>query len=456
MQAVIDPAMDISRMTDAGLGRPLVTSENYTDGLYALLPKLPVISTESDVVLLTGFNKIEQSGPDDASPTGFMKGCTVELPFAQYKKQTNCIELNRAFADAQQNELQLQQALNLITMAEMQTAGLFLERELQQEIWVGFGSRVEDSKKSYSMVNLQDQIEGRLEGVHPATVGDVKDFKKTDVGSTEQDIVEYLSMIAFYTWYTARRSSLAPATWAICMRPELWFELSAILPMRTTFRPEKNVRPENWTCGYCGSEKSFDLTACVGSCGAAREPINGQYICLSCGRVYFDEKVICWDTDAGTGCGAIKATQQVQDIDGLNCVIEGNCNFRDWMRDEQKMFINGSMYDVVLDWNIPEQKDGQGVFWSNLYFVPMTIGCDLPVTYIEYLNYRELDRSVLPDDSFWTDNGLYAWTPHQEHWDFMLSVQTQQRIVTLTPQLSGVIKDIAYRPLQHLTGATNA
>ena len=52
------------------------------------------------------------------------------------------------------------------------------------------------------------------------------------VDSTTKDIVDTISGMESYLYNYAERSGLAPVTWAIVMRPELWFELSAIWPCR--------------------------------------------------------------------------------------------------------------------------------------------------------------------------------------------------------------------------------
>src|SRR3954466_1719335 len=95
---------------------------------------------------------------------------------------------------------------------------------------------------------------------------------------------------------------------------------------------------------------------------------------------------------------------------------------RDQMRGDifnrtgQYLLIDGQQVPVILDDAITETEVGSGVFSSSIYFVPMTVLGNTPVTYLEYLNYdsaggaMEAARTFAPDGTFYTsDSGRFLW-----------------------------------------------
>jgi hypothetical protein len=66
----------------------------------------------------------------------------------------------------------------------------------------------------------------------PALYSDVKDFAFNAVDSATPDILNYLSMMEFYLRHIAERTNLMPVDWVLAMRPELFFELTAVWPCK--------------------------------------------------------------------------------------------------------------------------------------------------------------------------------------------------------------------------------
>ena len=134
----------------------------------------------------------------------------------------------------------------------------------------------------------------------------------------------------------------------------------------------------------------------------------------------------------------------------------------------QQMIVAASGYfDVVLDDGIFEQDSTNdanllaGEYASTIYFVPLTIVGNFPVTYREYLDYHHpvADANVAllqGRQDFWTDGGVYSWAIEQQKWCYKLSLKTEQRIVLRTPHLAGKIQNIKYIPLQHLRSSDPA
>jgi len=142
-------------------------------------------------------------------------------------------------------------------------------------------------------------------------------------------------------------------------------------------------------------------------------------------------------------------------IDGRENVAE-----RDRMRQGNTIDINGNNYRVVTDTGIFEHNNVNngslipGEYASSIYMVPLRVQGNLPVTFREYLDYRQSERDVAMTngklDAWWTDNGLFAWALTQEKWCYKFHLKTQQRVVLRAPHLAGRIDLVKYSPLQHL------
>jgi hypothetical protein len=198
-------------------------------------------------------------------------------------------------------------------------------------------------------------------------------------------------MLEFYLRNNAQKMGLDPVTWKIVMRPELWQELTAIWPLAYNTNRGSSITGQNST-------------------------------------IY---------------------------LDGRENVTE-----RDAMRNGMYLDVNGNRYEVVTDDGIYEKNSTnsvgllKGQYASSIYFVPMTIAGGMPVTYREYLDFRQAqpDVSLLrgTENFFWTDNGVYTWAIEYIKWCYKISLLTQQRVVLRTPHLAGRIDNIKYEPLQHL------
>lgn len=398
-----------------GLEREVITAHIRPEGIGSQLPLMPSVSTDPRFASITGFTQgygaAAENACDDA-PAGFMKGCELTNQFGLIRYDTNDIEFDvvmRKYNRGDFTDLQLWgtvigegmangmwasglnegQILQIVTMAEMITAGVLANRALVTQMWQGNVALGQFPGLDAQIAT--GQMDASTGTLCPALDSDVKEFGYDDVCGTGRDIVEYMSMMAYYLEFNARKMGLAPVQWAVVMRPELWFELSAC-----------------WPCSYLTNR--------------------------------------CKD-DAGTQVAVIND--------------QTNTALKDRMRDNMVIPINGRDYTVVVDDGIFEHNStnnanlAAGQFASSIYFVPLTILGGRPVTYREYLNYRDpvADANVrlLRDrNDFWTDNGVYSWAISNNKWCYTLHLKTEQRVVLRTPQLAGKIQNIMYSPLQHL------
>lgn len=399
--------------TTPGLERDVVSAHVRPFGIADTLPLIPTVNVSPHFGTLTGFTDVTGDEPDYAcedAPSGYVKGCTLSAQLGLLRRDSQTIDMDDVMlklhrgdftdlvlrgqvlgltnlnpSDTNQSDI-----LNLVTASEMVNVGVQVERLLSRQIWQGSVALGQFPGLDAQIATGQvDAVTGAL---CPAMDSDVKDFAYDFVGGSGRDIVEYLSMLEFYLNHNAMTMGLEPVTWVIAMRPELFFELTAV-----------------WPCLYNTHR-----------CGSADLGSNSQVV-----------------------------------IDGRDNVSE-----RDAMRNGRYLDINGKRYPVILDTGIYEHNNvnngnlNPGEYASSIYFVPLSITGGMPVTYREYLDYRQAARDVAYTqgklDAWWTDNGVFSWALTQEKWCYKFHVKTQQRVILRVPQLAGRIDAVAYTPLQHL------
>ena len=393
-----------------GLERDVITAHMRPHGLAGQIPMFPSVDENPIFASLTGVTDDVGSEPDTAcedAPTGYIKGCNLTARFGMLRRDTNTIEMddvmkrvNRGdftdlvlhgrllgLANLEPSGLNEAQVMNVVTMSEMVQTGVRAERRLGTQFWQGtYGTGTEfPGLDSQIATGIKDVDTGTL---CPALDSDVKDYNYAAIGAS---IVTYLSQLEWYLNYNATSMGLDPVQWVISMRPDLWFELTAL-----------------WPCAY-----------------------------------------------NTTKCSPAVDTNSTVYLDGRENTVE-----RDNMRNGMYIDINGRRYPVVVDTGIFEHTNvnngnlGLGEYASTIYMVPLTIAGGMPVTYRQYLDYRQAqpDISLLKgmETFFWTDNGLYSWALEQVKWCYKLALKTEQRVILRTPQLAGRIDHVKYSPLQHL------
>ena len=401
-----------------GIEPDVVTAMVTPQGLMGELPKFPSVTEHPFFATITGVSDDignEAVNPCDDEPTGFMKGCLLTAQFGRLSRSTGTIEFDKVMlkvnsgvntdlalrgrllglGDLGPGGLSEADALSIVTMSEMVQTGVRIERKLNKTSWQGTpaNNTAGGGYKEFPGLDAQiatGQIDAETGAACLALDSDVKDFNLNPVGGSSPSIVEYLSMLEFFLSFNAEKMGLDPVTWVYVMRPELWFELSAI-----------------WPCQY---NTNRCASAVIGS-----------------STVFID--------------GRENVAERDRMRRGKTIDINGN-SYR--VITDTGIFEKNSTNTVGL---LP------GQFASSIYAVPLTITGAWPVTYVEHVDYRQAARDVAllrGTENFWTDRGIYSWVSEFEKWCYQLSVKTEQRIVLRTPQLAGRIDDVKYEPLQHL------
>lgn len=401
--------------------RDVISAHIAPHGLAERLLHLPSVTESPLFATLTGYTATtgsEPVNPCDDAPAGYVKGCNITAPFGRVMRDTQTIEIDKVFLRANRGDfadlvlrgqvLNMQSAfnpgglndagiLNILTKSEMVTVGVNIDRTLSRHVFQAnpANNTAGGGYKEFRGLDLQiatNHRDAHTGAICTALDSDVKDFAFDLITGTGRSIVEYMSMMAFYLDNNATGSGLDPVNWVIVMRPDLWQELTAV-----------------WPC---------------------------QYNTNKC------------NTTPPTG------TTSTVYIDGRE-----NISDRDAFRAGMYLPINGRNYPVVLDTGIYEYTNTtsasvpNGQFASSVYFVPLTMTGNFPITYMEYLDYRQAQADVEflnGKAPFWTDDGKFYWAIDAANFCYKLKAKTERRMVLRAPQLAGRIDRIRYAPLQHL------
>ena len=380
------------------------------------LPLLPSVIEDPRFAALTGFTAPDGSQPSHAcqdAPSGFAKSCTLTAMFGLKRFDTQEIEMDQVMRRANRGDfgdLRLinqilgplaeeafpggvtrDNVLNVVTLMEMMRASAYMEMGLHTDAWQG--TVAAGSFPGLASQIATGQVDAATNTACPSLDSDVKDFACNDVCGSAMDIVDYLSSLLYYLDNLAMDTGMAPVTHKLYMRPQLWHELTNC-----------------WPCRY----NTFSCTV--------RDTAN---------------------IDAVPSIDATDMTAQ-----------------RDQIRRSLQLPINGKMYDVGLDTGIYEHTVttngclNPGEYSSNIYVVPLTVIGNWPVTYREYVDYKQAapDEALLRGMNQWfhTDDGAYSWSYNALRWCYIMSLKTEQRVVLRTPHLAGTLQNIKYSPLQHV------
>lgn len=396
-----------------GIERDVITAHVRPRGILSMLPRFPSTSEDPTFASLTGYTDGTAAEPTNScedAPAGYVKGCNLTARFGLVRRDTQTIEMDKVMMRKNRGDfkdlalrgsvlglqqmnpsgLDQSQILNLVTMSEMVQAGVNAERKLNTDAWQG--TIAAGTFPGLDSQIATGQVDADTNTACPSLDSDVKNFNYNDVCGTTLDIVEYVSMMHWYLQYNAESMGLDPVTWAIVVRPNLWFELSAC-----------------WPCKYLTNR--------------------------------------CLTSNVGANVAVINDNVNVNERDRIRREMVLPVNGV-----EIPVIVDTGIYEAN---NINNANLAAGQYASSLYFVPMTIADGFPVTYLEYLDYRaaQPDISLLPTgmpEFWWTDNGLWSWAYEGNKWCFKLSLKTEPRIVLRTPQLAGKIQNVRYTPLQHL------
>lgn len=403
--------------SQVGMENEVISTHIRPQGLGARLPVYPSNSTDPRFGVLTGFTAETGSRPvypcEDA-PKGMMKAGAITAQFGRVAHQTQTIEIDTLFGEGRgvNTNLRLmgqvlgqsalgpnmsqEDMLNLVVKSEMVGVGVQFERDLARLLWraTPANNTAGGGHKEFPGLDLQITtgiIDADTGVALPSLDSFIENFAYGAVGGTTRDIVRDLTFTAYFLQNLADRTGMSPVEWLIVMRPELWYELSAI-----------------WPCRYL-------TQGCTTLAGA--NPIS------------LNDGIIVRMRDE------MRANPRL-DLNG---------------RSYEVVLDDGIFeHDSTNNGSVPN-----GSYASSVYFVPITARGSFPVTYWEHKDYRGLARQVAPmgqgasNLQFWTDAGRFMWAMRQNLYCFDMQAKIEPRVVLRTPHLAAKLQNVLYTPPRH-------
>lgn len=384
---------------------------------------IPVVATrELNPIYpyITGFDEdgnAEPAGPCDDAPGGYIETCHQTAQFGRYTRSSKEMEYNE-LVGVLNNHLttnlrvlgsvlgdghallpgatgENSNFINSVIKTQMVVVGWLFQTVLGKQLWAGSPTNNNVGGGYREFPGLETLIStGKIDAFSgvacPALDSDVKDFNYNPVSGDQPDIVEYLSMMHYYLTHNASRMRLDPVEHMIVMRPQLFFELTRVWPVR-----------------YLTDRGGVTL--------------------------------------GGSDAIVINDNNNIAMRDEMR---QGNFL---WINGQRVPVVTD---DGIPEANSTTNANlAAGEFASDIYIVPLRAK-GMPVLYWEHLDYRAAlgDLSVLNNaQQFWpSDGGRFLWAAQQRNWCFKIQAKIEPRVVLRTPQLAGRLQHVKYSPLQHL------
>lgn len=350
----------------------------------------------------------------DGPVAGLMKFCSIANTLGNYKMSTREVEINRAGRVSDMTDAFTVQVANVMPKSvfgtpdgtpSLQNA---VSNELASRIWemvTGFqrmfygrvfiGSPANNVGTAADIVGLDthinagNKVDSLSSQVCTAANSDVKSFGNAVVGSAT-NIVRYLEMVDAFVTYKARRQGLGTPTYLIAMRPELWQEITQIIPAQKL----QQVIAVIATMGAT-THANIDANQVYNERNLMRDsmmiPLNGRMV-----------RVVVDDTIAETSLGNIAG--------------------------------------------VPTYK-------STIYGIPLTVLGGMPVTFWEFFNHDNAQARAIQTAAqgltWTTDGGMFRWTSEFAKGCLKLNATFTPRLRMRTPQIAWRVDNVAYQPMQH-------
>lgn len=385
-------------------------------GMLNQLPFTPSVYANPIYEVLTGVQA--ESGAnkdgvcDDPPIGGLMKACKHWAPFGRYEYKTPSIEVNRlGLQNNRADPMDLRMVGSPMAGANRFTTGamtgnpltnemdkrlferaMAFHRKLLRQVWQGnpANNTANGGYKEITGLDLliaTGYVDAETGAACPSLASDVKDFNYLNVADNGAALVNALTYLMRTLRDLADRTGVSPVRWLICMRPALFYEVTAI-----------------WPCAYFTSgcnmnaaasmNQNIDLTAQMEMRDGMR---NGSYLVID--GIRFEVL-----QDDGIG----------EDSNTTNANVPNPC------------------------------------FASDIYVVPMSVLGGTAVTYGEYLDYQNpsMQSAINMPNVLITSNGPFLETIKQTLWCLEFFAKTEPRLVMRTPWLAGRLNHVVYCPLQ--------
>lgn len=400
-----------------GLERPVISTRVQPRGLAGMLPARPNNSMNPLYPYLTGFVEGTGGNPnascDDCPTPGPMKNCFQTSVFGRFCYQTRTIDITRMgqiinrgeFTDLMIWNQPLNDTggltvpgstglnINLNNEASIRFAevGVAFQNKIMHQVWDGNPTNNTAGGGYREFPGLDILIgTGKRDAVTGVACPSLDSLMvpfnaAVDNVDPDDNIVNTLTYTMRSLISLASRTGLDPVTWAIVMREELFYEITA-----------------QWPCNYltyrCITMNNAVANLDVGDAIAMRDEMrNGQYLVMDGKRV----NVIIDDALNATGTGTYTS-----DIVIVPLTVQGNKSVLFW---------------EYFAWNGPNAA----------------------------LSAATLAAAPMMSNYYWTDGGQYLWhLKPPVNWCVQWIGVIEPRLILLTPHLAARIQGVQYTPLQ--------
>lgn len=405
--------------TIPGMDNVVVSTHIAPQGLG---PRLPVFAdTEDDprFGFLFGFSDDqgdEPVNPCDDAPSGYMKMGTITAAWGRVARETDTIEIDSTLHTQRGAPINLQlmneflsngsivnpqptrSALDTVVEAQMGMVGVLLERKLAKLLWRGnvANNTSGGGYKEFPGLDMQiatGHVDAETGVAIPSADSYIDDYNYVGIDDNGGNIVRRVSFMHYFLSDLAERTNMNPMTFVLVMRPQLFFELTAV-----------------WACLYLTDR-------CRNDAGAAVVTIN--------------------------------------DAASVNMRDEMRRGKYLWINGYQVEVVTDDA--IIEKTRADNVNIASGSYASNIYMIPLRARGRMPVTYWQYIDYTRvraqlagLSAQGLTKPPFWTDGGRLLWVYIENGFCFKLQAKIEPRVVLRTPHLAGKIQNIEYAPLRHL------
>jgi hypothetical protein len=388
-------------------------------GIIGQLPATPSDYTDPTFMVLTGVQAdagSEKTDVCDNAPTaGLMKAGMLRSVFGRYERATPELEINRlgqrndrgdpmdlalvgnplnaggVFSQGARDPSTPADVLTNEISRKMWELNTSFHRLLSRQLWQGSpaNNTAGDGYKELTGLDVlinTGHVDAETNVALPSIDSQLASFGNLRIDSNGDALVDALSYLYHVVRDRAERTGVMPVRWVFAMRPELFWELTAV-----------------WPCAYltyrCTQQLGDNARVNVDAGDQVRfrdEMRAGRYLLLNGERI-------------------------------------------------EVVLDDGIAFD---DGNSSGGAFPRGCFRSDVYLIPMSVAGGRAVTYMEYFNYDNasiraaLGMGVLNARV----QGPFMIWPRQLNTCFVFQAKVEPRLILRTPWLAGRLQNVVYCP----------
>lgn len=231
--------------------------------LISMIPAMPSLYTNPTYYTVTGVRDVSGDEPDgvcdDAPEAGLMKACLTTSVFGRYSRQTPTLDISRLgqlvdradpmdlrlindpmlssipFSGGIANPDSPSDVLTNEVSRKFWERNVALHRLLSRQVWSGTPANNTGAGGYKEMTGLDLLINTGYVDAETGTACAAMDSYLSDanhlrIDGNENTVIDMITDAAYQLRDRAERSGIAPVRWVIAMRPQMFYELTAVWP----------------------------------------------------------------------------------------------------------------------------------------------------------------------------------------------------------------------------------